>query len=789
VRALRRIAAIAGAGTTLVLCLTFVLAEPADAAITHTYSSSFATESGPGTVAIDEENGYVYVLRSGFEVKRFDLNGNPAPFPTLPGNSIDGCCSYDGEADDNGKNGLLSANQIAVDNSGGPNQGILYVVHQNGFEVYSPTGEWIDDIEATSDPGLDNGFKWWSCGVAVDDAGNVYTSHQEFLGEDLPQEGFAYVDKFSPGKWEVGANPPQTPSVRSSLYGIPEGSCRMAVDSELSVFIIGGGVLRKYTAALFNLTQTTGKVIGTPFGYRNVSIDPTTDDIYATRSNQIQRIGPDGVLQEAIGIGNFTLSNGAAVNGSTGVVYAANNGAGGQVHRFLPAHTPDVEDVEVAPVQGSATISAQVDPDGAGPITTCQLAYGPTEAYGSTVPCSPDPNAAPPGSNFSTPTTVTAELSGLDLETTYHYRFEVGNAAGTTKDLNRSFTTHAVADVAAGEPTDVTQFTATLNGSFNGNGEPSSYYFEWGPTEAYGNTTATSPGEGVGSPTGPTDVSASIEGLSLYTLYHFRLVVTNTAGTTVSPDRIFYSSPPFLPTVGDAASSQLTPTTAMLSTTVKPGLGDTVVHFQYGTDTNYGKHTPIGASIGSDDAEHPVSSPVSGLEPGTTYHYRAIATNFAGSTQGSDETFTTPDVPAILSTSAAGVSDHAATLNAVITPNLSPTTYRFEYGESTGYGASTPESAPIGSDMQPHPVSTGLTSLNAGTTYHFRVVASNLFGTTQGPDHSFTTPPSQVAVPVPSGQKRKPRRCRRGQVRRGGKCRKRAKRKKSTGRRARDRRG
>lgn len=739
----------------------------ASAATTHAFNTSFVVGSGPSTVAVDEETGHVYVVAGG-QVRRFTASGAPADFPAVGGNSIDGCCAP--EPDGNPFNGFVSLGQIAIDNSGGPNQGIIYVPHFNGLDVYSPSGEWLDHIEAVSDPGNSNSFQWEACGVAVDDSGNVFALHEEWLS-DAPQKGTAFVDKFSPGKWAADANPRQVPTVRSTLMGIPKGSCRIAVDSDQNVYVRSpDGKVRRYSITLFNLPTTTGTTIGQMPGARNISLDPSSDELYITGINQVQRFNSEGLLQEAIGVGNLTNSNGAAVDPATGVLYASNSSSGGRIFRFDPVSTPDVTGVAATSTQGNATISADVDPAGAGDIIACQIAYGLTSAYGSTTPCSPDPAANPPGSNFAGPTEVSASISGLALETEYHYRFEVSNGSGTTRDLDRKFTTHAVANVQTTEPSEVTQFSAVLNGSFAGNGEPSSYYFEWGPTTAYGNVTSPPPGVSVGAPTDPVEVSAPLEGLAVYQPYHFRLVVTNGAGTTYGADRLFYTSPPFLPEVGAASASALTPTTATLSSTVNPKFGDTVYRFQYGRNASYGNLTPVSDSIGSDDAFHPIADQVGGLLPGTTYHYRVIATNFAGSSQGADHTFTTPDVPGIDRSFASAVTQSTAKLEAEIRPNLSATGYHFEYGESTGYGIQTIGTSSIGSGMASHRVAKDIAGLAPGTTYHFRVVATNLFGSTAGPDQTFSTAKGQASPPAVAP---KPRKCKRSQVKRNGKCRKR----------------
>ncbi len=90
--------------------------------------------------------------------------------------------------------------------------------------------------------------------------------------------------------------------------------------------------------------------------------------------------------------------------------------------------------------------------------------------------------------------------------------------------------------VVTGSATLVPWSSATLNGTVNPNGLSTTYVFQWGRTTSYGNnTTVTSSGSG----TSNMAVSAGITRLSSYTVYHYRLVATNSAGTTYGSDRSF----------------------------------------------------------------------------------------------------------------------------------------------------------------------------------------------------------------------------------------------------------
>jgi hypothetical protein len=98
---------------------------------------------------------------------------------------------------------------------------------------------------------------------------------------------------------------------------------------------------------------------------------------------------------------------------------------------------------------------------------------------------------------------------------------------------------------------------------------------------------------------------------------------------------------------------------------------------------------------------------------------------------------------------ASGVATGSADLAGTVTPNDLPTTYRFELGQSTAYDAQTPDvTLPAGLAEQAAAGHIG--HLDAGTTYHYRLVAVNASGSTAGDDATFTTAPAPgLAPPAP----------------------------------------
>jgi hypothetical protein len=95
--------------------------------------------------------------------------------------------------------------------------------------------------------------------------------------------------------------------------------------------------------------------------------------------------------------------------------------------------------------------------------------------------------------------------------------------------------------VTTGPLTNRNATTATLNGTANPNGAPTTCHFEYGPTSGYGTATVsdTTPGAGFTA----VSVLAQLSGLVAATTYHYRLSCTNLAGTAVGADATFTTSP------------------------------------------------------------------------------------------------------------------------------------------------------------------------------------------------------------------------------------------------------
>lgn len=118
-----------------------------------------------------------------------------------------------------------------------------------------------------------------------------------------------------------------------------------------------------------------------------------------------------------------------------------------------------------------------------------------------------------------------------------------------------------------------------------------------------------------------------------------------------------------------------------------------------------------------------------------------------GAVQVSTGTSTTPPpapVPVVVTGAATSVTKSAATLNGSVNPVGVATTYYFEYGKTASYGSKT-SALSAGAGTSAVAVSAHLTNLAAHTTYHYRIVATNANGTSNGIGRVFQTGRASIA--------------------------------------------
>ena len=371
----------------------------------------------------------------------------------------------------------------------------------------------------------------------------------------------------------------------------------------------------------------------------------------------------------------------------------------------------------------TATVTGTVNPNGQ--ATSRYFEYGTSTSYGSKTA------SASVGSGAGN-VDVSASLSGLAPGTSYHYRVVATNGSGTSRGADGIFVTAAAPGVVTGTATNVTPTSATLNGTVDPNGRPTTYFFEYGTSTSYGSKTPVKP---AGSGTGPANVSTGISGLVRGRRYHFRLVATSDAGVGRGADQAF--STIGAPTVATRAATSIAPTTATLNGTVTPNGQTANFYFEYGTTASHGSKTSI-RSAGSGTSAVRVSASLAHLKPGITYHYRLVATNGSGTRAGADRTFATVGAPLALTGAAQVVGPNSATVAGSVDPLGRATTWYVDYGTSASYGSRT-RTMSAGSRAGARIVSVSLFGLTPLTTYHYRLVAKSDAGTRSGADVAFTT--------------------------------------------------
>jgi hypothetical protein len=161
----------------------------------------------------------------------------------------------------------------------------------------------------------------------------------------------------------------------------------------------------------------------------------------------------------------------------------------------------------------------------------------------------------------------TAEITGLDCETTYHFKSFGSNSAGTGKGSDAEFTTGSCVvapTVTTDAVSNITQTSVTLNGTIsNTGGENATTHFEYGATASYGTSTAEV------ADTGAISYSVGITGLSCGTVYHYETYAENSAGESNGGDQTFTtsacsrhtSSGSYAPGFGPARTVTTTPAT------------------------------------------------------------------------------------------------------------------------------------------------------------------------------------------------------------------------------------
>ena len=750
-----------GCRLLLALAATFVALATAAAgswaATGHGLLSSFSSAAAgslvsPAAVAVDRSSGDVFVADPGAGfVDVFDSGGS---FLTRLGE------------------GSLLASGVAVNES----TGLVFVADsfENAVLVFAPDGKggyaqvgvWPGEALAGGDFGE-------VTGVAVDNsagpsAGDVYVVDAE---DAKLLAGVVDVFKPKPAGPEEGS---EGELVRVLSKGKMEEPNGVAVDPASGRVLVAdsvtGSVLEFSASGSFEgkLSGSTSPIgaFGKEEDEGNVSavaVDPVSGDLLVAE-------GEAGVVSEFNGAGTWVgwipstqtaplaEPRGVAV-ASSGNVYVGDS-ALARVDVYGPGVVvPDASTGKASKLtRTTAILSGTLN--GLGKPGHWFFQWGTTPALGS---------STTPTAFSGVEEAVTPTLAELHSSTTYFFRLAAENENGTSYGAIRQFTTPTAVEGLSTGPVDGARVrkrdahgdrsprtgstrTTTSNGARR---QPTGTRAQNppAPTPAPAKKPSTPRRASTGSrPTRSTTTGSSAK--------------TSSAPPSV-PTR--NSRPPGRPRITSKPVTGIGHETATLNAEVNADELATTYHFEYGETTSYGTETPPGgASIGEGANPVPVTASLTALKLGVTYHYRVIASNSDGTTTGPDQTFTTIP-PALITTWATSVKPPKRRLNATINPLGHDTTYYFQYGTEPCEPhpeACTSIPAPPGQDIGAGEEASRRAASNSAdsrpdTTYHYRVLAINSLGTSEGPEHTITTAkpveaPSRCPTTAPGRWSRRP---------------------------------
>ncbi len=323
----------------------------------------------------------------------------------------------------------------------------------------------------------------------------------------------------------------------------------------------------------------------------------------------------------------------------------------------------------------TATLNGDITSDGGAEITARGFVYA-TSNTGLIIGATNVTNVTVSG----TTGVFEKEITGLTAGTKYYYRAYATNSVGTTYGREQSFTTLARPTTSTTAASNITSTTATLNGNITSDG--GAIITARGFVYAISNTDLI-----IGT-TGVTDVvvsgttgtfSEQITSLTAGTEYFYAAYATNSVDTTYGEVQSF-TTLAVAPTASTTAASDITSTTATLNGNITSdgGADITARGFVYATSntdliigaTGVTDVTVSGTEIGT------FNSAITSLTAGTTYYYKAYATNSVNTTYGEVQSFTTLAVLSIEDFEQSAVA---------ISPNPATGIVNITVSEKTGY--------------------------------------------------------------------------------------------------------
>jgi len=200
-------------------------------------------------------------------------------------------------------------------------------------------------------------------------------------------------------------------------------------------------------------------------------------------------------------------------------------------------------------------------------------------------------------------------------------------------DTTTTTTPTSAPSVSTGAVDETTSSSTRLMGLVDPNGTETTYYFEYGTSPNYGQTTSS---VDAGSGTSNVSIGTVLSGLLSGQTYHYRLVAVNSLGSSYGQDASFTTDAAPSATTGIATT--VSAASEIFAGTVDPNGAETTYYFEYGTTSSFGEETaPI--DVGAGTSAISVSATITGLKPNATYNYALVATSSLGTSVGVTEVF------------------------------------------------------------------------------------------------------------------------------------------------------
>ncbi|NUQ83034.1 MAG: hypothetical protein HUU10_15635, partial [Bacteroidetes bacterium] len=234
-----------------------------------------------------------------------------------------------------------------------------------------------------------------------------------------------------------------------------------------------------------------------------------------------------------------------------------------------------------------------------------------------------------------------------------------------------------------GEPSDVTYYQVTLNGTVNPSSQSTSWYFEYDAENGEEFTPVQTPTMEAGDGSEPVPVSATITGLPSSRYITYRLIAWNASAADTSDFSYVETDVEPVPVVTAATVQTDFGSVAYLSGSVDPKGYSTTYWVEYSTQIYFADFERTASqNAGSGTSPVPVSVTLNNLQPSTTYYFRLIANNSFGDGNGYSGSFSTKamKIPVASLRPVESLTATTAMLTGEVNTKSVATNYRFQYG-------------------------------------------------------------------------------------------------------------